>query len=379
MSDEARQYCSDYHRALVEPFTDNRSWYRLLQAADASWGRVFKSFQNLEEISVGCCEIVDHPPPTYTYTFVLRHGKSVIEEPYPSFIEDNTVNLAWASSIVLKTAPPTVRSLRLSMANLDNFNSFATVNRLLSLSYRVPVQRRIHGVTRLSLTLRGIAGAHGSRDWHGDTGSAGAARHWKTMLNSLQDLQHLELYNSLRTDGQLHFSEDDLSNSLECILDWILPDLVLKHLRTLRLSNFHLNQSTMRKTLGGQFPCLQDLELNDIILLMMSDDVDGDMPLIHHVSGQSWLDVCHAVLEEHPGLYITLRRPVSNINGFGTDHGLNSTYVEKISRLPGVRVDITDTLFHVWTIKAHRRHCPQLADPAGSSSAIVHPLLFETF
>jgi hypothetical protein len=197
------------------------------------------------------------------------------------------------------------------------------------------------------------------------------------MINSLQDLQHLELYNSLRTDGQLHFSDEDLSNSLECILDWILPDLALEQLRTLRLSNFHLNQNTMRKTLGGQFPCLQYLELNEIILLMMSDDVDSDMPLIRHVSGQSWLDVCQAVLEEYPGIRITLHRPVSNTNGFGTDHGLSPVYVEKISRLPGVRIDITNTLYHIWTIKAHRRHCPQLADPAGSSSAIVHPLLSE--
>lgn len=376
MSDEARQYCSDYHRAMVEPFTDNRSWYRLLQAADASWGPVFKGFPNLEEISVGCCEIVDHPPPTSTYTFILRHGKSVIDEPHPPFVEDSTVNRAWASSIVLRTAPPTVRSLQLSMANIDNFNSFATVNRLLSLSYRVPGQRLFRGVTRLSLTVRGIAGAHGNRDWHGDTGSAGAARHWTTMLNSLPDLQSLELYNALRTDAQLHFSDEDLSSSVECILDWILPNLVLKQLRTLRLSKFHLNQDTMRKTLGGQFPSLQYLELSDIILLMMSNDASSDVAdHVRHKSGQSWLHICRAVLEDRPGLQIAVNRPTSNLNGFGFDEALSPVYVEKISHLPGVHVDVGDTLFHFWTIKANRRYCTQLPDPAGPSSAAVRPLM----
>ncbi|KAF1920576.1 hypothetical protein BDU57DRAFT_414880, partial [Ampelomyces quisqualis] len=31
-------------------------------------------------------------------------------------------------------------------------------------------------ITRLSLTLRGIAGTHGNRDWLGNTGSAGSVR-----------------------------------------------------------------------------------------------------------------------------------------------------------------------------------------------------------
>ncbi|KAF2025530.1 hypothetical protein EK21DRAFT_76197, partial [Setomelanomma holmii] len=31
-------------------------------------------------------------------------------------------------------------------------------------------------VTRLLLTIQGIAGTHGNCDWHGDTGSAGTAR-----------------------------------------------------------------------------------------------------------------------------------------------------------------------------------------------------------
>jgi hypothetical protein len=26
MTDDELQYCSDYHTAMVEPFTDNRSW-----------------------------------------------------------------------------------------------------------------------------------------------------------------------------------------------------------------------------------------------------------------------------------------------------------------------------------------------------------------
>jgi len=103
---------------MVEPFTDNRSWYRLLRAANDSWSLVFRRFKHLEKISVGCCEILDQPSPTYTHTFVLQHGRDVLSEPYPPYIEDAAVNMGWASSIVLNAAPPTVRYLKLSMANM---------------------------------------------------------------------------------------------------------------------------------------------------------------------------------------------------------------------------------------------------------------------
>jgi hypothetical protein len=90
-----------------------------------------------------------------------------MEELDPPFLQDDAANIGWASSIVLKTAPSTVRSLRLGLANLDNFNSFSTVNRVLSLGYRWPHIRPDLEleVTRLSLTLRGIAGTHGSQIW----------------------------------------------------------------------------------------------------------------------------------------------------------------------------------------------------------------------
>jgi hypothetical protein len=116
---------------MVEPFTNSRSWYRLVSAVGTSLGRVFKQYPNLEAISVASSKIVDHPSPTVTYAFILCHGKSVIWEPGPPFVQDDTVNTAWASLVVLRTMPPTIRSLRLSLANMDNFHSFSTVNRLI--------------------------------------------------------------------------------------------------------------------------------------------------------------------------------------------------------------------------------------------------------
>jgi hypothetical protein len=80
---------------MVEPFTDNRSWYRLLRYAQSSWGQVCNRFRNLEGISVGCCEIVDQPWPTFTHTFVLQHGRNVVYEPNPIYLEDSAVNMAW--------------------------------------------------------------------------------------------------------------------------------------------------------------------------------------------------------------------------------------------------------------------------------------------
>jgi hypothetical protein len=151
---------------MVKLFTHSGNWSRLLRAAQSSWRQVFGQFPNLEEISVGSCGIVDHPSPTLTHLFVLRNGKSVMQEPKPPFFQDDTVNTAWASSIVLKTAPLIVRSLRLSLAHLDKFDSSTTVSRVLSLGYRWPEIHPELNTTRLSWTLRGIAGTHGGPSWY---------------------------------------------------------------------------------------------------------------------------------------------------------------------------------------------------------------------
>jgi hypothetical protein len=338
LTDEQRQYSADFHRAMVEPFTDNRSWYRLLRAANASWGQVFRRLKYLEEISVGCCDIADQPPPTYTHTFVLQHGKDVVTEPHPPFVQDPTVNMAWASSVVVKTAPPTVRRLRLSMANMDNFNSFATVNRLLSLSYKGFPEISNMRTTSLSLTLRGISGTHGQRDWHGDTGSACTARYWKNTLNKLANLQHLELRNEMSLNDDLMFSDMEMSDSRACILDWIMPGLVLQQLRTLRLRHFLLDTATIETTFAGHWPRLERITLDEVLLMMQREDSIKFQDIhVDHLQGKSWLDFCRALVENQPGLHIVLDRPTSNVNNVD-DYRLHPKYLKQLSELP--RVDV---------------------------------------
>jgi hypothetical protein len=348
MTDDQLQYSGDYHRAMVEPFTDNRSWYRLLRAANISWGQIFSRLANLEEISVGCCEIVDHPSPTCTNTFVLQHGKDVIDEPNPPFFADATVNMAWASAMVIRTAPLHVRRLRLSMANMDNYNSFATINRLQSLSYRQPFDTRIMRTTKLTLTLRGVAGTHGSRDWHGETGSAGSVRHWKGLLNSLRELQHLELRNALSTDDSLPFSDGESSDVKACILEWILPGLIMKQLRTLRLCDFLLDAESIQTTFAGHWPCLELLALDDISLMLRAEEcISFKEDHIEHQQGKSWLQTCRALSEKHPQMRITLNRPSSNVNDI-SNYRLHPKYVEQLNNLTGVVIG-PSAPYSIWT------------------------------
>jgi hypothetical protein len=336
MTEEQLQYAGEYHRAMVEPFTDNRSWYRLLRSANISWGQIFGRFPNLEEISVGCCEIVDQPSPTCTNTFVRQHGKGVIDEPNPPFFSDATINMAWASTMVIRTAPLHVRRLRLSMANMDNYNSFATINRLQSLSYRQPFDTRILRTTRLTLTLRGVAGTHGSKDWHGETGSAGSVRHWRSLLNSLRELQHLELHNGLSSDDRLPFSDGEASESGACILDWILPGLILTQLRTLRLCAFPLDTATIQTTFAGQWPCLEELIFDDILLVLNRKEGSGlELDEVGHLQGKSWLETCCALSQKYTKTRITLSRPSSIICDAGYS-SLHPKYIKELNGLSGV-------------------------------------------
>jgi hypothetical protein len=347
MTAEQIQYCSNYYSAMVEPFTDNRSWYRLQRAASLSWGRIFGRFNNLEAISVGCCSIVDQPSPTNTHTFLLQHGKTVMQEPHPLFVEDATVNMAWASSMVIRTAPTHVQELRLSLANMDNFNSFATINRLQSFSFRRPFHVRAMNTTRMSLALRGITGTHGSKDWTGDTGSAGSVRHWKTMLNSLEALQHLEIYNGLSSSNLLPFSGMEMSDQQASILDWILPDISLERLRTLRLcGGLLLDVATILNTLSGYWPSLETLTLEDVSLMLRYNGVyNAGGPWAEHLDGKSWLDICCALIDTHPGLQIKLNRIASNLDD-SIDHVIHPKYVKELCGLPGIDLDAGEPYRH---------------------------------
>lgn len=340
MSDKQKEYCGDYYRAMVEPFTDNRSWYRLLRTAESAWRRVFQKFVGLERISVGCCNIVDHPSPTCTYTFVFNHGRSVIEEPDPPFIEDSAVNLAWASCMVMRAAPANVQSLRLSLANMDNFNSFATINRLLGISYKSYSVSHTLKMTRICLTLQGIRGTHGSRNWAGDTGSAAVVRYWKGMLNKAYCLQHLELRNELAVSNELQFSNLERTDLHGTIIDWLLPDLSLPQLRTLRLCDFLLDENLIHKTLSGKWPRLEQIILDDIQLMMRDENGQNLTPEhIAHLQGQLWLDICRKLTEEKQGLRIALNRPVANVYDV-VDFRLHPRYVQQIEQLPGVKIDM---------------------------------------
>ncbi|KAF2734676.1 hypothetical protein EJ04DRAFT_512370 [Polyplosphaeria fusca] len=339
------QYCSDYHRALVEPFTDNRRWYKLQALAEHTWPQILQRFPNLDHTSVGICKRDEHPSPTRTYAFVHRYGEQVLDDANPPYVEDAKFNLAWASAIMMQAIPSSVKSLHLTAANSDSLNSFATINRLLALMYdprlryrdtkRNPLyyitHDRLASITNLVLDLRGKEGTHGSRDWRGLTGSVGMVRYWRHMLESTCNLKHLDIRAHAQPRKLSFYIEVGASNSEDCILEWLLPQLALPRLESLTLRNFFLHQTSLAMILGtphtggeddkpyfrGSTLVLEDCRLWIPVPSIPEIDVttgiiDGSIDiasLYNQLDGGAWLDVCSEIEATFPGILIHLVRP----------------------------------------------------------------------
>jgi len=211
------------------------------------------------------------------------------------------------------------------------------------MSHRRPLQLQPPNTTRLCLTLRGIAGTHGSQDEHGDTGSAGSVRHWIHALNSLGDLRHLELQDATEAGSDLQFSDMENSDPLACILDWILPNLSLKHLRTLRLCKFLFDTATTQTTFAGKWPCLEKIELEDASLMLREEEgIDFEDSHVEHLQGVAWLDTCRMLIEKNGVPRIALVRPASNVNNI-SNYSLHSKYAKLLRELPQVDLEVVES------------------------------------
>jgi hypothetical protein len=349
----ARSYCENYHRALVEPFVENRRWYMLLRNAQASWPDIFRSFPNLEEIGVGCCERIRHPSCTYTNVFVARHGNDVLSEVEPLYAEDSTVNMGWASAVVLASAPSSVRSLQLSIANFDNFNSFATVNRLLSIVYRDTMfltEDPPLNITKLSITLRGIDGVHGQPEWSSDTGSAGLLRYWEKVISSLVGLKHLEFRQDMNSDPNLAFTSGENTKPMGNVVVSVLSQINHPRLETLQLHDFKIASTTLSNLFQDtdfiRSPCLQTVLLDNIRLSLytaLDEDLDdGRQSYLAHTQGMGWMNTCNCIARSLPGVTTVLKNPSSNIGLYMEKNcRLNPTFTEQIRGLPRVTLDNT--------------------------------------
>lgn len=326
MTPDQQKFCNSYHRALVEPFTSNRRWYSLLRNAQNTWQDLFRFFPNLEEIGVGCCEIDEHPAPTSTKAFLTRYGSAIRKEVWPPYIEDSTVNIGWASAIVLEAAPPTVQRLHLGMVNLDHFNFFSTVNRLLGIVYQRHHFLSDHpplNITKLCINFQGLEGMHGSFDWDDDMGSAISVRYWVLVLSSLRSLVYLE-FGQERSYEHLAFTlatneyEIDLKSSP--ILH-LLQNYRPERLKTLRLAGFLFQ-------LDQCLQCLESLARHwasptDIIFDYIHINTDtrvSDERGDAHIAGSSWVALCRILKKEHPGLQISLIRPRSHLDNEEVHH-----------------------------------------------------------
>ncbi|KAF2685893.1 hypothetical protein K458DRAFT_387847 [Lentithecium fluviatile CBS 122367] len=346
LTKEDRWYCESYHRALVEPFVDNRRWYMLLKNAQWSWPDIFSAFPNLQEIGVGCCERVDHPVYTYTNIFVTRHGRDVVSEVEPRYVEDSTVNMGWASATVLACVPASVRSLRLTMSNMDNFNSFATVNRLLNIVYSNAtwlIEDPPLGITRLSVTLRGIHGVHGMHGLHDigtDTGSHSSVRYYTRVLLSLSGLQHLEFHQDLESDQNLAFTDGEDTNTEENAVIRVVAKVKHPRLQTLELHGFTLEYNTLLYLFQENgfldSPSLRKIVFDNIVLSITGESECTSNKTYRHIMGYSWRRLC----ADKPRLQIVLRNPSSTMSN-EENYAIHPVYVKEIQSMPGVALDLS--------------------------------------
>ena len=288
-----------------------------------------------------------HPAPTYTNAFVTRHGENAVNDVQPAFVENSTINRSWASLVILSAVPTTAKCLRLSMANLDTLNSFATVNRLLSYGYRKLNYEALHldSITMLTLDLHG-KGTHGDRDWPGgDTGSAGMLKHWRRVLTSMEFLTRLDLRFDIYDESPRYTDavESDLKG---CILNWLLSDITLAPVQTLCLRYFLLDGDSISKIFASSsnWPSLTSLVFDEIRLMMNDENEEagresnGPNHLVH-LQGESWLKTCQHISKTISGVKIEVIRPLSNIND-QRDYKIHRSYVEQTAQLPNVKLDL---------------------------------------
>jgi hypothetical protein len=342
LSDEQRDYCEEYYDTMVEPFVNSSRTTKLLESARITWRRIFGYLKHLEKISVGCCARVYMPQPTNTGRFILQHGKHVINDVKPRLREDATVNAAWASAIIIRTAPSSVRALELSVANVYPHATSSSTNRLLSSSHRnINKLNGSTNITRLTLNIRGVAGTHGLRDMRNSTGSAGCVYLWKKMLNDMRHLQHLELKDAMSKSNKLKSPEIQDSDPKACILDWLLPELILDQLLMLRLCDFDLAKATMEQTLLGQWPKLEKLIFDHVGIMSREslEESGSDQSDTEHMSGHSWVNIWHILTAKRPGLCIGLNR-VSSSDDNAKSFRFKPQYEEELRERTGLISDV---------------------------------------
>ncbi|KAH7557975.1 hypothetical protein BM1_05247 [Bipolaris maydis] len=337
-TDEKREYCLRYHEAMVEPFIQGWRWPALVNCAESSFARIFGYFKNLTSISVACCERVDHLQPTCTGTFIQQTGKSAIEQENHRFVEDRTVNLAWASAIIVRKAPPHVHTLRLSLANIDSYYKTNTVNSTLRKGYGYPESNfpNLANLTRLTLSVRGIPGTHGHPSHVRIAAKFHAGWFWKLIISKMLQLQHLELVDDYDTSPDTCFSGLEYTNHTASILPLLLPYLELNQLKVLGLRGFALQKHDLANSLTGPWPSLERIVLSEIRLM---DGSDEDYADAEHMEGLTWLEICQEFVEKRPGVILELERPYSTC--FALDAVVvEERFVEELGGIDGVVVTL---------------------------------------
>lgn len=278
---------------MVEPFLKTRCLFGLISQAQHACMQVFRQLPKLEHVEVGICKRIDHPDTTTTNTFIKRWGRDVITHENPACVEDPTMNLAWASGVIIQTISGKVKSLHLSAANL------VELSRLTYEQHNIPYNptRNLLFVTNLTLDIRGIHGTHHSMpDWYAvPRATTKMVEYWAKTINSMPKLVHLQLNGKFGSVINIH--QDHIGYALGRLLS-----RVKRPLQSLSLHNFDMNVYHLLGYLPAFKSSLKSLVL-DRILMLYCDDIEEE----------PWLTLATWAEDHMQGTRITANYPCNNM------------------------------------------------------------------
>lgn len=365
---ERDQFCSEYFKMMVAPFSNEYDIADLKSAADQSWLYLFKHFPKLEAISAKSCLRSDHPSTTSTHAYLQQCDKTIVDRLH--FAEDVTYSLAWTSMAILLASPSSVRELDICVTS-----DFTVPGDFYGL---VKDRQRFHrltniscdegegiwrSLTKLSLSFPGVEGRYGYPDEVHGSPWPSSIRFWKERISSLSALRHLQLKYTPKYHGLGILGSDTIQKVLcktkdACALDYFFFTLELENVQVLEICDFLFHESTIDALLSLSTPKLQKLVLNDIKISPHDATHDGtcDVPRSGarypgYRRGASWLRLCEGLDDMSMGMTITrVNRPIC-VTGDGDWTNVDEKYVEQIRELESVFLDC-DTLegrkFYRW-------------------------------
>lgn len=273
-------------------------WFLLFNHAASVSTETLHLLPNLDYVEAGICERENLPSPTMTQRFIRKYGADIVNAADPPYEISRIPNVACLSSVLVRIAPPGVKEVRVSGANLSDLREWATINRLLSFSYDLPTHLYQERIERLTLDVRGAAGIQSRTQAGLAIGSPGMCKHWRDVISMLPALKHLRLNGHWSQGLDTHATDPSRLHRRprSCLLSLLLSEttpLGSSALESLYLDNFVVDHSTLEKFVSNFAGTLKRLVFSNLTLKCPAN--------------RSWKDFMEALRETAPEVESTLR------------------------------------------------------------------------